>query len=169
VYPIEPEVARDFALLRVQEAVGRRSTPEIVAAVAKLGDERSRPALMARADAAIGRASARDPSAGAALQQCVESLQTWVAERPHDILAWTLLAQCAEPLGQKLRAIRAEAEVHAAQGDTLGAIDRLRAGQKVSRTGPMDFVEASIIDSRLRELEAERRALLKDRHERAEP
>ena len=43
-----------------------------------------------------------------------------------------------------------------AQGDLLGAIDRLRAGQKLTRTGPLDFVEASIIDSRLRELEAER-------------
>ena len=168
LYPIEPEVARDFALLRVQAAVGKRSGPEIVAAVAALGNGRARPLMMARADAAIGRAAARDPSAGAALQDCVESLQTWVAERPRDVLAWTLLAQCAEPLGQRLRAIRAEAEVHAAQGDLLGAIDRLRAGQKLTRTGRMDFVEASIIDSRLRELETERRELGRDLHD-AEP
>ena len=161
VYPIEPEVARDFALLRVQEAVGKRSGPEIAAAVAALGDGRSRPMLLARADAAIGRAAARDPSAGPALQVAVESLQTWVAEHPRDVLAWTLLAQCAEPLGQRLRAIRAEAEAHAAQGDLLGAIDRLRAGQKLTRTGKLDFVEASIIDSRLRELEAIRRELMK--------
>ena len=161
LYPIEPEVARDFALLRVQEAVGKRAVPEIVAAVAALGNDRSRPMLMARADAAIGRAAARDPTAGAALQQAVESLQTWVAEHPRDVLAWTLLAQCAEPLGQKLRAIRAEAEAHAAQGDLTGAIDRLRAGQKLTRTGRVDFVEASIIDSRLRDLEAFRRELMK--------
>ena len=162
LYPIEPEVARDFALLRVQEAVGRHSTPEIVASLAALGSERSRPATMARADGAIARAAARDPSAGAALQQCVESLQTWVAERPRDVLAWTLLSQCAEPLGQKLRAIRAEAEAHAAEGDLIGAIDRMRAGQKLTRSGRVDFVEASIIDSRLRELEAIRRQLIKD-------
>ena len=161
LYPIEPEVARDFALLRVQEAVGKRSPPEIAAAVAALGNDRSRPMLMARADAAIGRAAAHDPTAGAALQQAVESLQTWVAEHPRDVLAWTLLAQCAEPLGQKLRAIRAEAEAHAAQGDLIGAIDRLRAGQKLTRSGRVDFVEASIIDSRLRELEAIRRELMK--------
>jgi predicted Zn-dependent protease len=73
-----------------------------------------------------------------------------------------LLAQCAEPLGQKLRAIRAEAEAHAAQGDLIGAIDRFRAGQKLTRTGRLDFVEASIIDSRLRELETERRELMKN-------
>jgi hypothetical protein len=39
----------------------------------------------------------------------------------------------------------------------------------VSRTGRMDFVEASIIDSRLRELEAERRELMHDQHGREEP
>ncbi|MCK9689605.1 M48 family metalloprotease [Scleromatobacter humisilvae] len=166
VYPIEPEVAHDFALLRVEGAVAKHSAPEIVAAVDALGNDRSRPGTMARANGAIARAAARDPSAGAALQQCVESLQTWVAERPRDVLAWTLLSQCAEPLGQKLRAIRAEAEAHAAQGDLMGAIDRLRAGQKLTRTGRVDFVEASIIDARLRELEAIRRQLIKDNHGR---
>ena len=138
----------------------------MVDAIAALGNDRSRPATMARADAAIARAAARDPSAGAALQQCVESLQTWVAERPRDVLAWTLLSQCAEPLGQKLRAIRAEAEAHAAEGDLMGAIDRMRAGQKLTRSGRVDFVEASIIDSRLRELEAIRRQLIKENHGR---
>jgi len=169
LYPIEPEVARDFALLRVEEAVGKHSAPEISAAVAALGNDRSRPALMARAQAAIARAAARDPTAGVALQQSLESLQTWVAEHPGDVLAWTLLAQCAEPLGQKLRAIRAEAEAHAAQGDLLGAIDRLRAGQKLTRVGHLDFVEASIIDSRLRDLMAERRALGRDLHDADHP
>ena len=114
-------------------------------------------------------AAARDPSAGAALQQTVETLQTWVAEHPRDVLAWTLLSQAAEPLGQKLRAIRAEAEAHAAQGDIMGAIDRLRAGQKLTRTGRVDFVEASIIDSRLRDLEATRRQLIKESGRRAGP
>ncbi len=165
LYPIEPEVARDFALLRVEEAVGKRSGPEIAAAVDALGSGRTRPFVMARASAAIGRAASRDPSAGPALQQSVEDLQTWVAEHPRDVLGWTLLAQCAEQLGQKLRAIRAEAEVHAAQGDLMGAIDRFRAGQKLTRTGHVDFVEASIIDTRLRELEAIRRQMLHDAHQ----
>jgi len=160
-YPLEPEVARDFALLRVQAAIGRRSGPEINAAVQALNG-RSRPETMARAEAAVALATARDPAAGPALQRSVETLQTWVAEHPRDVLAWTLLAQCAEPLGQKLRAIRAEAEAHAAQGDLIGAIDRFRAGQKLTRAGKLDFVEASIIDARLRELEAERRELMKE-------
>ena len=162
LYPIEPEVARDLLLLHVELAAARRSAPDIVAATAALGKDRSRPALMARADAAIARAAARDPSAGAALQESVESLQTWVALRPRDVLAWTLLAQCAEPLGLKRRAIRAAAAAHAAQGDLIGAIDRLRAGQRLTRTGKVDFVEASIIDARLRELETIRRELMKN-------
>jgi predicted Zn-dependent protease len=169
LYPIEPEVARDFALLRVQDAVAKRSGTEIATAVAALGNDRSRPMVMARADGAIGRAASHDPSAPEALQQAMESLQTWVAEHPHDALAWTLLAQCAEPLGQKLRAIRAEAEAHAAQGDLLGAIDRLRAGQRLTHAGGVDFVEASIIDSRLRELQTFRRDLGKDLHDADHP
>jgi len=160
-YPLEPEVARDFALLRVQAAVGRLNAAEIRASVQAL-DGRARPETMARAEAAVALATARDPAAGPVLQRSVETLQTWVAEHPRDVLAWTLLAQCAEPLGQKLRAIRAEAEAHAAQGDLIGAIDRFRAGQKITRAGKLDFVEASIIDSRLRQLEAERRELMKE-------
>ena len=42
----------------------------------------------------------------------------------------------------------------------------MRAGQKLTRTGRLDFVEASIIDSRLRELQAERRELMKNKRGR---
>jgi predicted Zn-dependent protease len=167
VYPIEPVVARDFALLKLQVAVARRSLPDITAAETALGDDGSRPVTLARAEAAVGRSVAHDPHATQALQHETETLQTWVAEHPHDALAWSLLAQCAEPLGQKLRAVRAEAESHAAQGDVVGAIDRLHAGQRLARSGGnTDFVEASIIDSRLRELEARRRELARELGER---
>ncbi len=162
LYPLEPEIARDFALLRVEGAIARRAPAEIAAAVDALGDGRDRPLVLARAQAAVGRHVAHDPAAGRALQAQTEALQTWVTAHPKDASAWTLLSQCAEPLGEKLRAIRADAESHAAQGDLDGAIDRLHAGQKASRTGRLDFVEASIIDTRLRELEAERRELAKD-------
>ncbi len=166
LYPIEPEVARDFALLRVEEAVAKRSVPDIIAATNAIGDDRARPVMMARAQAAVGRAIARDPSAGPALQRETEELQTWVAEHPKDSLAWALLAQCAEPLGDRLRAIRAEAEAYATKGDLTGAIDRLHAGQRLTRSGRVDFVEASIIDTRLHELEALRRALNQEERER---
>ncbi len=162
LYPIEPEVARDFALLRVEEAIARHSAPDIVVAIDALGNDRARPVMLARAQAAVGRYASHDRSAGPALQRETEELQTWVAEHPRDSTAWALLAQCAEPLGDKLRAIRAEAEAHATKGDLIGAIDRLHAGQRLTRAGRVDFVEASIIDTRLHELEAQRRALVQD-------
>lgn len=162
LYPLEPEVARDFALLRLEEAIARRAPAEIAAAAEALGDGRERALVIARAQAAIGRYAAHDPTVGRVLQAQTEALQTWVTVHPKDATAWTLLAQCAEPIGDKLRAIRAEAEAHAANGDLTGAIDRLHAGQKLTRTGKLDFVEASIIDTRLHELEAQRRELQKE-------
>jgi predicted Zn-dependent protease len=114
--------------------------------------------MLLRAQIAV---AAGDP---AGLRRQAETLQAWVAERRHDALAWTALSLCAEALGQKLRAVRAQAESHAALGDLPGAIDRLRAGQRLARSGGAspDFIEASVIDARLRELEAQRRQLLAD-------
>jgi predicted Zn-dependent protease len=163
VWPLEPEVARDFKLLRLQGAIAQQSVPDIVAAEAAVGDDGSRPIVLAHAQAALGRWLAKDPQATAALRRETESLQTWVAVHPKDALAWTMLSQCAEPLGQKLRAIRAEAESHAARGDVVGALDRLKAGQRAAREAAnADFVEASIIDTRARQLEAVRRDWAKE-------
>jgi hypothetical protein len=55
-------------------------------------------------------------------------------------------------LDQPLRAVRAQAEVHAAAGDLNGAIDRMRSGLRQSRGRDADQVEASVIDARLRAL-----------------
>jgi hypothetical protein len=42
-------------------------------------------------------------------------------------------------------------------------MDRLRAGQRLARSGTaMDFIEASVIDSRLRDVQAQFRALAAD-------
>jgi beta-barrel assembly-enhancing protease len=115
--------------------------------------------LFARTQAALAMARAGNPPP--ALRQSMEALQTWVAESRGDASAWQWLAQCAAQLGLKLRALRAEGEAQAAGGDLAGAIDRLRAAQRQARSGPSpDFIEASIIDSRLRELTAQRRAEL---------
>jgi predicted Zn-dependent protease len=120
----------------------------------------SRPLMLARAQAALDVARGGS-DAGGAVRPSVEALQTWVAEHRADALAWSLLAQGAELQGLKLRALRAQAEAQAASGDIVGAIDRLRAAQRQARPGggaPVDFVEASIIDARLRDLLARRRA-----------
>jgi len=97
------------------------------------------------------------------VRRSMEALQTWLAEHRDDAAAWDLLAQCAEAAGLKLRALRARAESHAALGDLSGAIDRLRAGQILARNGgATDFIEASVIDARLRDLVGQRRQLAAD-------
>ena len=58
--------------------------------------------------------------------------------------------------GQPLRAVRAEAEVHAARYDYAAAVDRFKAGQDLARrsTSADDHFEASIIDTRLRSVQS---------------
>jgi hypothetical protein len=112
------------------------------------------------APAAPGGAVACDAPAYKALRSSNEALQSWLSTQPRDPLAWSLLAQGEEALGQRLRAMRAQAEARAALGDINGAIDRLRAAQSLVRSGGAnDFIEASIIDARLRQLEAMRREI----------
>ena len=83
-------------------------------------------------------------------------LQTWVALHPRDASAWHLLASVWQAQGQSLRAVRAEAEAHAARYDYPAAVDRFKAGQALARQSSAagDFVEASIIDTRLRAVES---------------
>ena len=97
------------------------------------------------------------------LRASTEALQSWVSLHPSDPLAWGALAQAEEAAGQRLRAMRAQAEARAALGDISGAIDRLRAAQTLVRSGAAnDFIEASVIDSRLRQLETMRRQIAAD-------
>ena len=47
----------------------------------------------------------------------------------------------------------------------VGAVDRLRAGQRLARSGSgpgIDFIEASVIDARLRDIEAMRKQIAID-------
>jgi len=83
-------------------------------------------------------------------------LLQWVSENPQDAQAWQTLAQAHQAAGQPLRALRAQAEVLAAQGDVSKAVDTLRAAQdRWRKTGPEradDWLDVSIIDARHREL-----------------
>ncbi len=124
----------------------------------------SRSGLLLQADWALGEGS--EP----ALRRSAEALQTWVALRRDDAAAWQALSLAAGKLGQALRAVRAEAEAQAGLGNLGGAIDRLRAGQQLARRGGpgTDFIEASVIDARLRDLQAQRRQLIADEHRAGE-
>lgn len=102
-------------------------------------------------------------------EQALDALQTHLALQPRDAAAWLRAARLWELQGQPLRALRAHAEAHAARGDTVGAIDRLRAALRQSRTPGADAIEVSVIDARLRALLYERRQFLREVYPRGVP
>jgi predicted Zn-dependent protease len=94
----------------------------------------------------------------AAVQRSAEEMQTWTTLHPADATVWAQLGRSWQQLGFGLRALRAEAESRIALGDLTGGVDRLRAGQKLARaSSKVDFIEASVIDARLREIESQAR------------
>ncbi|MEO7548730.1 MAG: peptidase M48, partial [Ramlibacter sp.] len=105
-----------------------------------------RPELLLAAQAELQ--SARAPAA-------VQRLQTWVAVHPRDATAWQLLSSAYTAQGQTLRAIRADAEAQVAWLDYGAAMDRFKAAQELVRKGGAsnDHIEASIIDTRARQVE----------------
>ncbi len=174
----EDRALRAVQLLSAQSMLERGDTVRAAAVLAPLRGDASRPVLMLQAQLALGayaqafavanpRASEQGPLAVPALQRSAESLQTWVATHPQDALAWKTLGQVWAQLSQPLRALRADAEAQLANGDLPGAIERLRAAQRLARSGgQVDFIEASVVDARLRAIEAQRRALLADEGKR---
>jgi predicted Zn-dependent protease len=87
-------------------------------------------------------------------QAAAERLQTWVATHPRDATAWQLLSTAYAAEHQPLRAVRADAEAHAAQLDYAAALDRFKAAQEMVRRSGGDYIEASIIDTRARQVES---------------
>lgn len=123
----------------------RRASTFLEAAAPGASGAVTRPLLFLRARARTQSGQAREAA---------EPLQVWLASRPRDAQAWQLLSQAYAAQGQTLRAVRAEAEVHAARLDYAAARDRLRAAQELARQGPaVDHVEASIIDTRSRQID----------------
>ncbi|NRF69204.1 M48 family metalloprotease [Aquincola sp. S2] len=145
-----------WAQLAGETAIARGQAPRAAQALATLPADGTRSQLLLRAQLAL---LAGDP---AILRDSTEALQAWVAEHRGDAGAWRALAGTSERLNQPLRSLRAQAEAQAALGDLQGAMDRLRAGQQLAkRGGPnIDFIEASVIDARLRDLLAQRRQLI---------
>jgi predicted Zn-dependent protease len=84
-----------------------------------------------------------------------QRLQTWVAGHPKDAAAWQLLAACYTAQQLPVRAIRAEAEAQVALLDYTAALDRFRAAQDLIRKGGggADHIDASIVDTRTRQVE----------------
>jgi predicted Zn-dependent protease len=154
---------RAVVLMQAQSLLDRRATAKAAEVLQPYAGDGSRPTLLLQAQIALIATPAVSPD-NAALKARASELQTWVALRPDDSLAWSALGQTWARLGLPLRSLRAEAESRYALGDLLGAADRLRAGQRVARSGgPVDFIDASVIDSRLRDVEAQRKQLLAEK------
>jgi predicted Zn-dependent protease len=85
----------------------------------------------------------------------ISRLQSRVLSHPSDALAWQLLSSAYGVQGNTLRSVTAEAEMFAARLDDQGALNRYRAAQDKLRQMPQpDNIEASIIDTRVRQLAA---------------
>ena len=146
--------ARLTALLAVEMALAADQVTQAMPLMAALSaTAKQRPELMLAAS--VAARSGQRALAGEAAQ----NLQVWVAEHPTDAGAWQQLATLYAAQGQTLRAIRAEAETQVARLDYAAGVDRLRAAQdliregKLGANGGVDHIEASIIDTRKREVE----------------
>ena len=150
---LQPLVAADAAASRQARLLGadielRAGAPAAALAALPVSTGSAlRPEVLLRAQAllALGRAG-----------EASGPLQSWVALHPQDATAWQALASNWQAQGQVLRAVRAEGEARAAQYDYAAAVDRFKAGQALAAQSgtPADYVEVSIIDTRLRAVQS---------------
>ena len=89
-------------------------------------------------------------------EAAAQTLQTWLADHPRDAQAWQLLAAADASIGRPVAAVRAEAEVNVAQMDYATALTRFKAAQDMARksSAPADHIDASIVDTRARQMES---------------
>jgi len=154
----EPQGRRAFDLLALTSASDRADVAAIRAALPLLDSDDSRPAMLARAQAALALQRAGAPEAMGLIRASSQQLQAYVVAHAADANAWASLSALAGAQGQRIRQLRADAEASAAISDLNGAIDRLRSAQRAARDGsaPADAIESSIVDTRLRQLVVER-------------
>ncbi|TAL71609.1 MAG: peptidase M48 [Burkholderiaceae bacterium] len=143
----DAQAARLAQLLAAELAWSAGDAPRVLTLLAP--DAPGRPELVLTSEALI-----RTGQAGPAAQR----LQDWVALHPRDATAWQLLAGACTAQGEVLRSIRAEAEAQVALLDYAAAVDRFKAAQDLVRRRtlagqPVDHIEASIIDARLRDVQ----------------
>jgi predicted Zn-dependent protease len=153
-YPAATKLAAQLSALVAQDAPAAREAALLAAEIGlEAGDASKalalpagagRPELLLASQARIARGRAGEAAS---------TLQTWVALHPRDAQAWQLLSRAYATQGQQLRSIRADAEAQVAHLDYAAALDRLKAAQDLARQGSRgDYIEASIIDTRTREV-----------------
>jgi hypothetical protein len=88
-------------------------------------------------------------------QRVTQGMQTWIANHPKDAPAWQLLAGAYLAQGKQVQAVRAEAESFAVTMNYSAAQNRFRAAQDLVRQSKdVDNIEASIIDTRKRQMDS---------------
>lgn len=144
--PPDSRVGKTLALLQLEMAL-EAGIPPLDAAQIDLNKTTSRAALLLQSRALLATGKPKDVA---------NRLSGWVADHPKDAAAWRLLAVAYGNQGLSARAIRADAEAQVAQLDYPAARDRLRAAQAMLRSNPAsgDFMDASIIDTRARQVDA---------------
>lgn len=144
----DPAAQRQARLLRAELALAQPgvNAPLALELLAPLQADTSRAVVLLRTQAQM----ALGQNAVAA-----QTLQVWVAEHPRDALVWQQLAAANTAQRRPVAAIRAEAEASVAQLDYSGAVQRLKAAQDLARQRRQgeEHIEASIVDTRLRQLE----------------
>ena len=160
----DPEAVRQVRWLglEIELAAPDRSRQQLLALGADIGLDPAKPATGAalrRPDLALQAQIAMQGGQAQLLDQVAQNLQGWLLRQPQDALAWQWLASIYATQNQTLRALRAEAEVQVAQLDYAGALDRLKAAQDRLRApgasnSSADHIDASIIDTRRRQIEA---------------
>ena len=158
----DAEAALQTRWLSVEIALAARDLlqPQLQALGDSLGMNRSDAATPRRPELLLQAQIALQTGHTESLDAIAQRLQTWVALTPNDALAWQFLARVYGVQNKNLRALRAEAEAKVAHLDYAGALDRLKGAQDRLRApggsniSSADHIDASIIDTRLRQIEA---------------
>ena len=145
--------ARLAKLLRAELAAAQGRWDAVPALLARQNQSTKleRPELIATAQAVLHL----PPSA--TRTEVLRQLRDQVLAAPLDAQAWNTLANVLAVEGQALPSLRAEGEAQMARMDWQGAIDRFRAAQDWAKKHQLqagDHIEASIVDTRLRQAQA---------------
>ena len=159
--PQATEARRLVTLLQAEVATKQERFGAALQVFQTLGGKTpQRPELLATAQALL-RLPAHPMRADITRQ-----LREQVTQAPHDGQAWNTLASMLALQGQTLASLRAEGEAQMARMDWSGAVDRFRAAQdwaKNNRLQPGDHIEASIVDTRLRQVQSQIREMQAER------
>ena len=145
----DPAATRLTHLLALEAALVQGD----IATAARLQKATNTPADTSRAALLLGAQT--DTLSGKA-ESAAQNLQTWVADHPRDAQAWQLLAAANVAINRPVAAVRAEAEVNVAQLDYTAALTRFKVAQDMARKSKLtsDHIEASIVDTRARQMES---------------